>query len=146
LSLALALLLGAALIALLFPKSLIRRNAGRSVTRTSSRGARNDNSSTPPLGETEAAPGNDDKAWWENADYFWVVLCKNGEFHNHENPSHAHRIPLGQTDSVLSLPISKPFKVRCNLCGKENVYAPSDVMRWEMKAPERFVPHPLFRD
>lgn len=86
------------------------------------------------------------KEWWVNADYFWVVLCKNERFHFRVNPCHAHRIPLGQTDSVLPNPVKRPFKVRCDSCAKEYAYVPSDVLRWEMAAPEHFQPHPLFRD
>jgi len=42
--------------------------------------------------------------------------------------------------------LASRFGVRRNLSGKDNVYAPSEVMRWEMKALERLAPHPLFRD
>jgi hypothetical protein len=86
------------------------------------------------------------KEWWVNAEYFWIVLCKNEQFHRRANPLHAHRIPLGQTDTVSRLPVSKPFQVRCDSCGKEYIYTSSEVMRWEMEAPESFDPHPLFRD
>jgi hypothetical protein len=86
--------------------------------------------------------------WWANADvhYFWVVLCKNEKFHRRLNPAHSHRIPLGQTDTVSDQPVSTPFQARCDSCGSEYVYMPSDVMRWEMEAPQSFDPHPLFRD
>ena len=86
--------------------------------------------------------------WWENVDaeYFWVVLCKNEKFHRHLNPAHSHRIPLGQTETITGKPVNTPFRVRCDSCGSEDVYMPSDVMRWEMEAPRSFEPHPLFRD
>jgi len=82
---------------------------------------------------------------WENIDYFWVVLCKNRQFHHRSNLLYAHKIPLGQTDTVSPSPITKAFAVKCDQCGKEYVYTPSEVMRWEMQAPEGFEPHPLFR-
>lgn len=144
--LAVAVLAGAVLFSFVFLKPRTRRNTGRLLARSASGGAREGSSALPSLWETEAVPGNDDKTWWENADYFWVVLCKNEQFHLRLNPSHAHKIPLGQTDTVLSLPASKPFKVRCDSCGKEYVYEPLEVMRWEMKTPECFEPHPLFLD
>jgi len=83
---------------------------------------------------------------WANADYFWIVLCKNERFHHESNHNYAHRIPLGQTDAVSPKPVGQRFKARCNSCGKEYVYAASDVLRWEMETPENFEPHPLFRD
>ena len=84
--------------------------------------------------------------WWENVDaeYFWVVLCKNEKFHRRLNPAHSHRIPLGQTDTISGKPVNTPFRVRCDSCGSEYLYMPSDVMRWEMEARQSFKPHPLF--
>jgi len=39
-----------------------------------------------------------------------------------------------------------PFKVRCDECGKEYVYKPTEVLRVEQEPPASFTPHPLFRD
>jgi hypothetical protein len=104
-----------------------------------------------PREATTAFPGTPEPVeplteWWVSADYFWIVLCKNQKFHRRLNASYAHRIPLGRTDSVLPKPVSEPFRVCCDVCGKEYAYAPSEVMRWEMKAPQSFEPHPFFRD
>ena len=95
-------------------------------------------------GPTEAVESGNEL--WANADYYWIVLCKNKRFHHHSNRNYSHRIPLGRTDTVLPKPVSQPFKARCTSCGKEYVYAPSEVLRWEMEAPQSFEPHPLFRD
>lgn len=83
---------------------------------------------------------------WENSDYCWVVLCKNSWFHLRRNLFSSHRIPLAETDAVTPLPaLSGSFSVRCDECGKEYFYKPSDVRRYEQQLPESFVPHPLFR-
>jgi hypothetical protein len=95
-------------------------------------------------GTTEAVESANEL--WANADYYWIVLCKNRRFHHHSNHNYEHRIPLGRTDTVLPKPVSQPFKARCTSCGKEYVYAPSEVLRWEMETPESFEPHPLFLD
>ena len=95
-------------------------------------------------GITEAVESTNEL--WANPDYFWIVLCKNERFHHQSNHNYAHRIPLGQTDTVSPKPISQPFKARCNSCGKEYVYAPSEVLRCEMETPQSFESHPLFRD
>ncbi|SRR5258708_9165937 len=38
------------------------------------------------------------------------------------------------------------FRVRCDECGKEHVYKPSEVLRSDQEPAESFTPHPLFRD
>lgn len=87
------------------------------------------------------------KEMWVDSNYCWVVVCKNHWFHRRPNIFNVHRIPLGETDAVLPRPkIYKPFPVRCDECGKEYTYTPSDVLKYEMEAPASFVPHPLFRD
>ena len=43
---------------------------------------------------------------WEDANYCWVVLCKNHWFHIRQNIFFRHRIPLGQTHAVTPLPLS----------------------------------------
>jgi hypothetical protein len=83
---------------------------------------------------------------WEDSNYCWVVLCKNHWFHLRQALFTSHRIPLGETDAVMSLPALKGrFSVRCDECGKEYLYRPSDVRRYEQELPESFFPHPLFR-
>jgi|SRR5580692_3342489 hypothetical protein len=83
---------------------------------------------------------------WEDSSYCWVVLCKNRWFHFRETLFNSHRIPLGETDAVMPLPALKgPFSVPCDVCGKEYLYKPSDVRKFEQELPESFTPHPLFR-
>ena len=45
-------------------------------------------------------------AWspWENANYCWVVICKNKKFHRDTNLLYGHKIPLGETDAVSPAP------------------------------------------
>jgi hypothetical protein len=83
---------------------------------------------------------------WEDSDYCWVVLCKNTWFHLRKHLFSSHRIPLGETDAVSSLPpLNGPFQVRCDECGAEHLYKPSEVRRYEQALPQSFTPHPLFR-
>lgn len=87
------------------------------------------------------------KEMWVGSDYCWVVVCKNHGFHGRGNFANVHRIPLGETDAVLARPkVDKPFRARCDECGKEYTYTPSDVLKYEMEVPASFVSHPLFRD
>ena len=87
------------------------------------------------------------KELWVNSDYYWVVVCKNDKFHRHPNRFNMHRIPLGETDTVAARPpIARQFVVRCDECGMECLYEPSDVLRCEMEIPSSFVPHLLFQD
>ena len=84
---------------------------------------------------------------WEDSSYCWVVLCKNRLYHIPRNFIYRHKIPLAETDSVTSRPpVKVPFRVHCDMCGKEYVYQPSDVLRIERDLPEGFTPHPLFRE
>jgi hypothetical protein len=84
---------------------------------------------------------------WEDVSYCWAVVCKNNLYHIPRNFIYRHKIPLGHTDAVTSRPtVNEPFRVRCDMCGKEYVYQPSDVVRIERELPEGFIPHPLFRD
>ena len=83
---------------------------------------------------------------WENSNYCWVVACKNTWFHLRRNFFSNHRVPLGETDAVSPVPaLTGSFPVRCDECGKEYFYKPSDVRRYEQPLPESFVTHPLFR-
>ena len=84
---------------------------------------------------------------WEDANYCWVVLCKNHWFHMRQNIFFRHRIPLGQTDAVAALPpLGKHFTVRCDECRRTYTYEPKDVRRVELELPESFKPHPLFQE
>jgi hypothetical protein len=84
---------------------------------------------------------------WEDANYCWVVLCKNHWFHMPKNIFFRHRIPLGQTDGVAALPpLGKHFMVRCDECRKTYTYKPKDVRRVELELPESFKAHPLFQE
>ena len=83
---------------------------------------------------------------WEDARYFWVVRCKNHWFHMRQNIFFRHRIPLVETDAIATRPaVDRRFKVRCDDCGKEYVYKPSDVVRSEQVPAGSFTPHALFR-
>jgi hypothetical protein len=94
-----------------------------------------------------ASPVATGKELWVNGNYYWVVVCKNHWFHRHPNIFNVHRIPLGETDSVLPRPsIDSRFSARCDECGKQYVYKRSEVLRYEMEVAASFVPHPLFKD
>jgi hypothetical protein len=68
---------------------------------------------------------------WGDSEYCWVVFCRNWWFHR-ENILYGHRIPLAETDAVASLPPLKDhFMVRCDSCGKEYRYEPTDVFRYD---------------
>ena len=83
---------------------------------------------------------------WEDRQYFWVVVCKNKHFHEHQNIWFGHRILLGETDSFCSLPIAEPrISVRCDACGKEYDYKQSEILKFESDPVPSFVEHPLFR-
>ena len=83
---------------------------------------------------------------WEDSNYCWVVLCKNRWFHLRRSLFSSHRIPLGETDAVTPMPaLDAPFPVRCDECGAERLYKPSDVRRYEQEFPDSFMAHPLFR-
>ena len=89
----------------------------------------------------------EDDFMWEDNQYCWVVACKNHWFHMRQNMFFGHKIPLGEADAFSSLPrLEGNFPVRCDDCGKEYLYKPSDVRRYEHSLPQSFIPHPLFRD
>ena len=89
----------------------------------------------------------EEREMWEDSSYCWVVTCKNRLYHIPRNFIYKHKIPLGATDGVSSLPRLKgPFRVCCDMCGKVYVYRPSEVTRMELELPPSFVPHPLFRE
>ena len=84
---------------------------------------------------------------WEDSHYCWVVMCKNHWFHRRQSIFYAHKIPLCRTDSFAPVPaLEGPFTVRCDECGKEYRYKPSDVIRFDEELPESFTPHPLCRE
>lgn len=81
------------------------------------------------------------------SEYYWVVLCKNHMFHNLQNRFSGHPILLGETDAVSSPPPLKgTFSVRCDDCGREHTYHPSELLRFETEPHASFVAHPLFLD
>lgn len=83
----------------------------------------------------------------EDAQYCWVVFCKNYFYHVRQNLFHRHRIPLGVTDAVGERPvINARFRVRCDDCGKAYFYKPTEVVRYEQEPPKSFLPHPKFRE
>ena len=83
---------------------------------------------------------------WEDASYCWVVVCKNNWFHRRQNLFYGHKIPLGETDAYAPLPpLEGRFTVRCDDCGKEYLYTPEEVLRFQQELPESFTAHPLFR-
>ena len=76
---------------------------------------------------------------WEDSSYFWIVLCKNHWFHARKNFFFRHQILLAETDAFASRPpVNRPFKVRCDECGKEYVYKVTEVLRVEHEPPESF--------
>jgi hypothetical protein len=78
--------------------------------------------------------------------YCWVVICKNRWFHHRQNLFSGHKILLGETDALTPCPvIDQLLMVRCDDCGKEYVYNPLQVFRFETEITEPFIPHPLFR-
>jgi hypothetical protein len=84
---------------------------------------------------------------WDDKQYFWVVICKNRHFHEHQSFWGGHKIFLGETDSYSSLPIRDPrISVTCNDCGKEYEYTQKEILRFESDPMEGFVGHPLFRE
>jgi hypothetical protein len=88
-------------------------------------------------------------AWnpWDNANYCWIVICKNVKFHRDANVNAGHKIPLGETDAFTPPPaITTPFVAKCDECGNEYSYGLEEVLRLELAPPESFAPHPLFRD
>ena len=84
---------------------------------------------------------------WEDKQYFWVVICKNHHFHNHENIWFGHRILLGETDSYSDLPVTAPrITVRCDDCHKEYEYSQKEILKFESEPVASFVEHPMFRE
>lgn len=50
-----------------------------------------------------------------------AVTCKNHEYHSEKNPLSGYRV------KVPSRP-NKPFRVKCDSCGKAYLYDPQDVL------------------
>jgi hypothetical protein len=94
----------------------------------------------PALGVSNMGSANP----WSNATYFWVVICKNVKVHKSENVMVGHKIPLAETDAVEPLPVTSPLLVKCDGCGEEYLFEPSEVLRLEMEAPEDLTTHPRF--
>jgi hypothetical protein len=83
---------------------------------------------------------------WEDSRYCWVVLCKNHWFHIPKNLFFRHRIALAETGAVMHRPSIKDrfASDACDECGKEYIYKPSEVLKYEQPPPEPFTPHPLW--
>lgn len=82
---------------------------------------------------------------WEGSRYCWVVLCKNRWFHLRHSFFFSHKIPLGITDDFAPCPkLDDHFVARCDECGKEHLYKPSEVRRSKQTLREGFTPHPNF--
>jgi hypothetical protein len=80
-----------------------------------------------------------------DSQYVWVVVCKNQRFHKRQNLFFGHKIPLGETDSVMPPPaLDDLIRVRCDDCGQEYAYHPKDLVRMELELPDTFAPHPFF--
>ena len=74
--------------------------------------------------------------------YYWVVTCKNIEFHGDQNPFALRRIALAETDEPAPHPSAiGRFSVRCDECGREYSYEAQDILKWIGK-PTVFTPHP----
>jgi hypothetical protein len=86
------------------------------------------------------------KGMWDDTQYAWVVICKNSWYrHSWQAWWVGHKIPLGQTDAIETMPIKGPIAVRCDDCKKEYSYAPDEVMKASHELPASFTPHPHFR-
>ena len=84
---------------------------------------------------------------WEDKQYFWVVICKNRHFHEHQTNWLEHKILLGETDAYSDMPITQPrIRVTCDACGKEYEYSRKEILRFESDPVTNFVEHPLFRE
>jgi hypothetical protein len=84
---------------------------------------------------------------WGDKQYFWVVICKNRHFHEHQNIWFGHKILLGETDSISDLPIIAPrIVVRCDACHKEYEYSRKEILKYESDPVDSYVEHPLFRE
>jgi hypothetical protein len=82
---------------------------------------------------------------WEDKQYFWVVICKNRHFHEHQTNWLEHKILLGETDAYSEMPITQPrIRVTCDACGKEYEYSRKEILRFESDPTTNFVEHPLF--
>jgi hypothetical protein len=82
----------------------------------------------------------------ENQEYYWVVLCKNHQYHFKQSQAAGHPILLGETDSVSPPPhLEMDFTVDCEDCGREYSYRPRELLRYQTEPPASLVAHPLFR-
>lgn len=80
----------------------------------------------------------------EEQNYYWVVTCKNVEFHKQKNPFSGHRIALAKTEVGAPHPdhIGR-LSVVCDECGKQFAYESADVLMW-LGTPASFTPYPAF--
>jgi hypothetical protein len=63
--------------------------------------------------------------------HYWVVTCKNTEYHAQRNPFfQGHRIPMGKTDPYSPRPtIPDSIEITCDdaQCGKTYSYSASEI-------------------
>jgi len=83
---------------------------------------------------------------WDDAfPFVWAVICKNHRFHNRQNFSSGHKIPLGETDEFTPPPtLDFRITVKCDECDEEHEYDPKEIVRFQMELPSDFRAHPLF--
>lgn len=120
---------------------------GLNVGGSRTAGAVSEQRKLPTANQEQTHQRNFSSTAWEDSSYCWVVICKNNWVHRRPNIFHVHRIPLAETDAVSPRPtIVGRFAARCDSCGKEYIYKPSEVMRYEQEFPASSTPHPLFRE
>jgi hypothetical protein len=79
-------------------------------------------------------------------DHYWVVTCKNTNYHAEKNPFGGHRVPVGRTDAHSPRPaIAETIDIQCDdsQCHKTYSYTASEIFRWYGDL-EPFSSHPLF--
>ena len=78
--------------------------------------------------------------------YYWVVSCKNLNFHAKKNPFLTHKIPIGRTDEHSPRPaIPDYLDIPCDdpRCGKTYAYTAAEIIRCQGDMT-LLVPHPLY--
>ena len=74
-----------------------------------------------------------------------MLICKNRKFHNRENTSIGHRVPLGETDAFSPPTIDFRMTIRFDECGKEYEYEAAELLRAQMEVGLNFRPTPTVR-
>lgn len=82
---------------------------------------------------------------YDEACYYWVVICRNHKVHNLQNQFFGHKILLAETDAFSAMPaLIDEFTVRCDDCGREYSYKAKDVQRLQSNWSDALTPHPMF--